>query len=205
MGNVTTIGLDLAKSVFQVHGIDADGAAVLRQRLTRGRVLKFFAKLPPCLIGIEACAFLVGEDVNARHVTCRILREVDIRARRQTGLHDRTILLVIYDGAGGQSQDPAADLDVRQRLLLTEPPTFSLHGQWTLGDELSLHESSPGETQTQEDVTFTHRCDDALRKLLPCGAYLQRWRKCLVAQLSVSGVQCGIPIRIRGGIETSTP
>jgi transposase len=56
MGKVTTIGLDLAKSVFQVHGIDADGAAVLRQRLTRGRVLKFFAKLPPCLIGIEACA-----------------------------------------------------------------------------------------------------------------------------------------------------
>jgi transposase len=46
MGNVTTIGVDIAKSVFQVHGVDADGAAVLRQRLTRGRLLKFFAKLP---------------------------------------------------------------------------------------------------------------------------------------------------------------
>jgi len=56
MGNVTTIGLDLAKSVFQVHGVDADGEAVLRQRLTRGRMLKFFAKLPRCLVGIEACA-----------------------------------------------------------------------------------------------------------------------------------------------------
>lgn len=56
MGNVTTIGLDLAKSVFQVHGVDAEGTAVVRQRLTRGRMLKFFAKLPPCLIGIEACA-----------------------------------------------------------------------------------------------------------------------------------------------------
>jgi len=56
MGNVTTIGLDLAKNVFQVHGVDAAGAAVLRQRLTRSRVLKFFAKLPPCLVGIEACA-----------------------------------------------------------------------------------------------------------------------------------------------------
>lgn len=54
MGNVTTIGLDLAKSVFQVHGVDADGTPVLRQRLTRGRILKFFAKLSPCLIGIEA-------------------------------------------------------------------------------------------------------------------------------------------------------
>jgi transposase len=56
MGNVTTIGLDLAKNVFQVHGVDAEGVAVIRQRLTRGRMLKFFAKLPRCLIGIEACA-----------------------------------------------------------------------------------------------------------------------------------------------------
>jgi len=56
MGNVTTIGLDIAKNVFQVHGVDADGAVVVRQRLTRGRMLKFFAKLPACLIGIEACA-----------------------------------------------------------------------------------------------------------------------------------------------------
>ena len=46
MGNVTTVGLDLAKNVFQVHGVDADGTAVVRQRLTRGRMLKFFAKLP---------------------------------------------------------------------------------------------------------------------------------------------------------------
>lgn len=56
MGTVTTIGLDLAKSVFQVHGVDESGAAVLRQRLTRARLLKFFAKLPPCLVGMEACA-----------------------------------------------------------------------------------------------------------------------------------------------------
>jgi transposase len=48
--------LDLAKSVFQVHGVDESGAAVLRQRLTRSRLLKFFAKLPPCLVGMEACA-----------------------------------------------------------------------------------------------------------------------------------------------------
>ena len=56
MGIVKTIGLDLAKSVFQVHGVDEVGAAVLRQRLTRARLLKFFAKLPPCLVGMEACA-----------------------------------------------------------------------------------------------------------------------------------------------------
>jgi transposase len=53
---VTTIGLDLAKQVFQVHGIDAEGAAVIRKTLRRANVLPFFAELPPCLIGIEACS-----------------------------------------------------------------------------------------------------------------------------------------------------
>ena len=53
---VTTIGLDIVKSVFQVHGIDANGGVVVRQQLKRGRVLAFFAKLEPCTVGIEACA-----------------------------------------------------------------------------------------------------------------------------------------------------
>ena len=56
MAQVTTIGLDIAKSVFQVHGIDAAGDVVLRRRLTLARLVPFFAKLAPCLIGIEACA-----------------------------------------------------------------------------------------------------------------------------------------------------
>ena len=53
---VTTIGLDIAKSVFQVHGIDAEGKVLIRRQLKRRYVLAFFEKLPPCLVGIEACA-----------------------------------------------------------------------------------------------------------------------------------------------------
>ena len=56
MQTVTTIGLDIAKSVFQVHGIDAAGKVVIRRQLKRRYVLAFFQKLPPCLVGIEACA-----------------------------------------------------------------------------------------------------------------------------------------------------
>ena len=56
MENVSTIGLDIAKNVFQVHGVDAEGHAVIRKQLRRRQVLKFFAKLSPCLIGMEACA-----------------------------------------------------------------------------------------------------------------------------------------------------
>jgi transposase len=53
---VTAIGLDIAKSVFQVHGVDDSGYTVLRKRLSRVDLLAFFSKLPPCLIGIEACS-----------------------------------------------------------------------------------------------------------------------------------------------------
>jgi len=56
MGEVSTIGLDIAKSVFQVHGVDAAGQVVIRRQLKRRYVLAFFERLPPCLVGIEACA-----------------------------------------------------------------------------------------------------------------------------------------------------
>jgi transposase len=73
MGQITTIGLDIAKSVFQVHGIDAAGEVRLKRRLTRARVLPFFGKIGPCLIGIEACA--------TSHYWARELRELghDVR------------------------------------------------------------------------------------------------------------------------------
>ena len=56
MQTVTTIGLDIAKSVFQVHGVDAEGNVVIRRQLKRRYVMTFFRKLPPCLVGVEACA-----------------------------------------------------------------------------------------------------------------------------------------------------
>ena len=56
MQTVTTIGLDIAKSVFQVHGVDAAGNVVIRRQIKRRYMLAFFQKLPPCLVGIEACA-----------------------------------------------------------------------------------------------------------------------------------------------------
>jgi transposase len=53
---ITTVGLDLAKHIFQVHAVDGTGQAVVRKRLRRAELLSFFASLPPCLIGMEACA-----------------------------------------------------------------------------------------------------------------------------------------------------
>ena len=53
---ITTIGLDIAKNVFQVHGIDAKEKVVARKQLRRSQMITFFKALPPCLIGMEACA-----------------------------------------------------------------------------------------------------------------------------------------------------
>ena len=68
MQTITTIGLDIAKSVFQVHGVDAQGKVIVRRQLKRRYVLSFFQKLPPCLIGIEACllTLLVARTAGAR-------------------------------------------------------------------------------------------------------------------------------------------
>jgi transposase len=52
---ITTVGIDLAKSLFQVHAVDAAGQVVVRKTLRRAQVVPFFAKLPRCLVGMEAC------------------------------------------------------------------------------------------------------------------------------------------------------
>ena len=72
MQTVSTIGLDIAKSVFQVHGVDANGLVVVRRQLKRRYVLAFFEKLAPCLVGIEACASSSIGRASCRHsaTTC---------------------------------------------------------------------------------------------------------------------------------------
>jgi hypothetical protein len=62
---ITTIGLDIAKNVFQVYGIDAAKEVVVRKQLRRGQVMNFFEALPPCLIGMEACATAHSIDCNS--------------------------------------------------------------------------------------------------------------------------------------------
>src|SRR5665213_800431 len=56
MGEVSTIGVDIEKSVFQIRGVDAEGTVVIRKRVGRAKFLEFFEQLPPCLVGMEACA-----------------------------------------------------------------------------------------------------------------------------------------------------
>jgi transposase len=88
--HITTIGLDLAKSVFQVHGIDHEGQAVLRKKLRRGQMLKFFTTLSPCLIGMEACgsAHHWARALSAQGHQVRLIPPQYVRPFLKTNKHD---------------------------------------------------------------------------------------------------------------------
>ena len=75
MEKITTVGLDLAKSVFQVHAVDGAGEVLLRRALRRAQVLEFFRKLAPCIVGMEACgsAHYWGREIAALGHTVRIM------------------------------------------------------------------------------------------------------------------------------------
>ena len=90
MGEVSTIGLDIAKSVFQIHGVDVDGAVVIRKRISRAKLLEFFATLPACLVGIEACptAHYWSRRLQALGHTVRLLPPSYVKAYVKRGKND---------------------------------------------------------------------------------------------------------------------
>src|SRR5215211_826941 len=85
MGEVTIIGLDIAKSVFQVHGVNAAGTIVIQRQIRRGQVLPFFAFLPPCLVGIEACAKAAGSALAVTRLEMARGRSCKSRSNREAG------------------------------------------------------------------------------------------------------------------------
>ena len=90
MGEVSTIGLDIAKSVFQIHGVDAEGTVVIRKRISRAKMVEFFAVLPPCLIGIEACpsAHHWSRKLSALGHTVRLMPPAYVKAYLKRSKND---------------------------------------------------------------------------------------------------------------------
>jgi transposase len=99
MGEVSTIGIDIAKSLFQLRGVDTDGAVVIRKRIGRTKILKFFTDLPPYLISMEACATshrwarelkTLGHDVRLMppiYVKAYVKRSMRLRSARRSRDH----------------------------------------------------------------------------------------------------------------------
>jgi transposase len=99
MGEVSTIGLDIAKSVFQVHGVDGAGAVVICRRISRAKVVEFFANLPACLIGIEACpsAHYWGRELQALGHRVRLLPPSYVKAYLKRSKNDANDAAAIYE------------------------------------------------------------------------------------------------------------
>jgi hypothetical protein len=104
MCEVTTIGLDLAKHVFQVHGVDAEGATVLRKQLRRAQVLAFFSRLPPCLVGLEACAtaHYWARELRALGHEVRLMPAQYVKAYIKRNKHDAADAEAICEAVGAR-------------------------------------------------------------------------------------------------------
>src|SRR5689334_4040490 len=102
MSELTTIGLDLAKHVFQVHGIDAQGTTVLRKRLRRGQVLAFFSRIPRCVIGLEACAtaHYWARELGALGHEVRLMPAQYVKAYIKRNKHDAADAEAICEAVG---------------------------------------------------------------------------------------------------------
>ena len=107
MQTIATIGLEIAKSVFQVHGVDAGGQAVIRPQLKRRYVLAFFQKLTPCLVGIEACASAHhwSRELQALGHTVRLMPPAYVKPYVKRQKNDATDAESAERGASFQSGD----------------------------------------------------------------------------------------------------
>jgi transposase len=100
--NITRVGLDIAKQVFQVHGVDAQGATRLRKQLPRAKVLEFFAQLPACLIGIEACggAHYWARQLSKLGHTVKLMAAQFVVPYRKRGKNDANDAEAICEAVG---------------------------------------------------------------------------------------------------------
>src|SRR5262245_47447924 len=133
---ITTIGLDIAKNVFQVHGLDRDEKVVVRKQLRRSQVLRFFEGLPPCLVGLEACAtshYWARELAKLGHEV-RLMPAKDVKAYIKRNKNDaadaeaiceavrrptmRFVQVKSADQQAGLMQHRARDLLMHQRTQL---------------------------------------------------------------------------------------
>jgi transposase len=134
---VATIGVDLAKHVFQLHGIGSDGAMVLRQRLRRPQMIAFFAKLPPCLVGMEACgtAHHWARELRALGHEVRLMPAHYVKAYVKRGKNDAADAAAICEAVTRptmrfvaiktKEQQAALAMHRTRELLVRQPPKRS--------------------------------------------------------------------------------
>jgi len=143
MNEITTMGVDLAKSVFQLHGIDAEGRVVLRKQLRRGQMLEFFKRLPGCLIGMEACG---GAHYWARELATfghevRLMQPSYVKGYVKRGKTDKADAEAICEAVSRPSMRfvPVKSEDTQALLMIHKTREFLVRQQTQVVNAIRAH------------------------------------------------------------------
>ncbi len=151
--DITIVGLDLAKNVFQVHGINAAGDVIVRRRLRRARVCGFFAGLAPCLVGMEACGtahFWARELVALGHEV-KIIPPSYVKAYVRRGKNDAADAAAICEAVARPNMRfvPIKTEDQQAALMLHKARELLIRQQTMLVNALRAHMAELGMTAPQ--------------------------------------------------------
>jgi transposase len=139
----TTIGIDIAKSVFQLHGVDASGIVVLSRRLGRGQMIKVFAKLSPCLVGMEACATAHhwARELNRLGHTVRLMPPSYVKAYVKRSKNDAADAAAICEAVTRPSMRFVAvkSVDQQAALMLHRARDLLIRQRTQLANALRAH------------------------------------------------------------------
>ena len=196
MGEVSTIGVDIAKSIFQIHGVDAEGAVVIRRRIGRAKVLEFFTGLPPCLVGMEACATAhqwARELKKLGHDT-RLLPPTYVKAYVKRGKNDANDAAAICEAVTRPSMRfvPIKSVEQQSALMLHRTRDLLIRQRTQLINALRAHlaelglVAAKGHEGLHQQVTAVAESSD---ELLPSNARFAC--QAIVAQLSAVQTQKG--------------
>src|SRR5262245_56094090 len=140
---ISTIGIDIAKSVFQVHGVDAQGKVVVARQLRRGRVIDFFGKLSPCLIGMEACATAHhwARELTALGHTVRLMPASYVKAYVKRSKNDAADAAAVCEAVTRPSMRfvPVKAIDQQAALMLHRCRDLLIRQRTQLTNALRAH------------------------------------------------------------------
>src|SRR5438876_1862491 len=148
MGEVSTIGIDIAKSVFQIHGVDADGTVVIRKRVSRAKFLEFFADLPPCLVGMEACATAHqwARELKKLGHDARLMPPTYVKAYVKRGKNDAADAAAICEAVTRPTMRfvPIKNVEQQSALMLHRTRDLLIRQRTQLINAMRAHLAEPG-------------------------------------------------------------
>jgi transposase len=169
---VTTIGLDIAKNVFQVHAVDRDEKVVVRKQLRRGQVLQFFQELPPCLVGLEACAtshYWARELAKLGHEV-RQMPAKDVKAYVKRNKNDAADAEAICEAVRRPTMRfvQVKSAEQQAQLMQHRARDLLMHQRTQLINALRSHQNGPhrlGAVDQRQDLSICMVCGSVSRSL----------------------------------------